>query len=191
MRANSKWKSGRYGVLLSLLLISSTVLADKPEWAGRGKHGGRDEGRGQERDRRDDDRDHERERRDYYQQRDRPQAYSQPQVGVQIRMGGYFDDRRRGEVDNYYREQYRGGRCPPGLAKKNNGCLPPGQARQWGMGKPLPREVAYYPVEPAVQVRLGTPPAGHEFIRVASDILLVAVGTGMVIDAIQDLGGRR
>jgi hypothetical protein len=26
-------------------------------------------------------------------------------------------------------------------------------------------------------------------VRVASDILLIALGTGMVIDAIQDLGG--
>jgi Ni/Co efflux regulator RcnB len=189
MHANSQRKWGRYGVLVSLLLISGSVLADKPDWAGRGKHGDRDEERGQEREHRD--RDHERERHDFYRQRDQRGGYQQPQVSVQIRMGGYFDDKRRGEVNDYYREQYRGGHCPPGLAKKRNGCMPPGQARQWGVGKPLPREVAYYPVEPAVQVRLGVPPAGHEFIRVASDILLVAVGTGMVVDAIQDLGKRR
>ncbi|MFZ9438826.1 MAG: RcnB family protein [Hylemonella sp.] len=45
-------------------------------------------------------------------------------------------------------------------------------------------------MEPAVRVRLGPPPAGHEFIRVATDILLIAIGTGMVIDAIEDLGRR-
>jgi hypothetical protein len=28
----------------------------------------------------------------------------------------------------------RGG-CPPGLAKKNNGCMPPGQARKLGRGE--------------------------------------------------------
>jgi hypothetical protein len=27
-----------------------------------------------------------------------------------------------------------GGGCPPGLAKKNNGCMPPGQARKLGNG---------------------------------------------------------
>ena len=27
------------------------------------------------------------------------------------------------------RRGYRGGGCPPGLAKKNNGCLPPGHAK--------------------------------------------------------------
>jgi hypothetical protein len=26
------------------------------------------------------------------------------------------------------------GQCPPGLAKKNNGCLPPGQAKKYGIG---------------------------------------------------------
>jgi hypothetical protein len=28
-----------------------------------------------------------------------------------------------------------GGGCPPGLAKKNNGCLPPGQAKKLGRGE--------------------------------------------------------
>lgn len=126
---------------------------------------------------------------------------------TEIRIGGYFEEGHRREAHRYYREhghrehghghrdhehrdhERRDGFCPPGLAKKGNGCMPPGQARQWQMGRPLPREVQYYPVEPAVQVRLGHPPAGHQFVRVASDILLIAVGTGMVIDAIQDLGG--
>jgi hypothetical protein len=27
------------------------------------------------------------------------------------------------------------GGCPPGLAKKNNGCMPPGQARKLGRGE--------------------------------------------------------
>jgi Ni/Co efflux regulator RcnB len=46
----------------------------------------------------------------------------------------------------------------------------------------------YYPVPSEVQIRLGVPPAGYKFVRVAADILLIAVGTGMVIDAIEDLG---
>lgn len=107
---------------------------------------------------------------------------------AQPRTGGYFGDRQRSEVQSYYRTQSRGGHCPPGLAKKNNGCMPPGQARKWSMGQPLPRDVQTYPLEPQVRVRLGVPPAGHEFVRVAGDILLIAAGTGMVVDAIQDLG---
>lgn len=38
------------------------------------------------------------------------------------------DDRRDREDDRYDRDDRDGRRfCPPGLAKKNNGCLPPGQ----------------------------------------------------------------
>jgi len=101
----------------------------------------------------------------------------------------YFNDQHRGYVREYYHEEYRRGHCPPGLAKKNNGCMPPGQAKKWQVGRPLPREVIYYDLPPQVVVRLGTPPAGHRYVRVAADILLIAIGTGMVIDAIQDLSG--
>jgi len=38
-------------------------------------------------------------------------------------------------------------------------------------------------------VDLGPPPAGHRYVRVGLDILMIAIGTGMIVDAIQDLGG--
>ena len=39
----------------------------------------------------------------------------------------------------------RGGRaCPPGLAKKNAQCLPPGQARKLGVGDRLPAYLDQY-----------------------------------------------
>jgi hypothetical protein len=31
----------------------------------------------------------------------------------------------------------------------------------------------------------------HQYVRVASDVLLIATGTAMVIDAIEDIGQRR
>src|SRR5215475_439669 len=40
---------------------------------------------------------------------------------------GHFTAERRGYVRSYYEEEFRGGHCPPGLAKKHNGCMPPGQ----------------------------------------------------------------
>ena len=47
--------------------------------------------------------------------------------------------RDRTTVYTYYRTEFGAGRCPPGLAKKGNGCLPPGQARKlWVVGQPLP-----------------------------------------------------
>ncbi|HZQ71764.1 MAG TPA: hypothetical protein VFB08_02525 [Burkholderiales bacterium] len=103
--------------------------------------------------------------------------------------GGHFEERHRVAVREYYEHEYRGGKkCPPGLAKKQNGCMPPGQARKWQMGRPLPRDVVYYAVPQQLQVQIGAPPAGYKYVRVASDILMIAVGTGVVADAIQDLG---
>lgn len=100
----------------------------------------------------------------------------------------HFDDDKRSYIRTYYDDEFRRGHCPPGLAKKHNGCMPPGQAKKWRMGQPLPRDVVIYDVPPAVVVRLGTPPPGYRYVRVASDILLIAVGTRMVADAIIDLG---
>jgi hypothetical protein len=64
--------------------------------------------------------------------------------------------------------------------------LPP--AKKWHVGRPLTPDVIYYEIPPALVVKLGTRPSGHRFVRVAADILLIAVGTGMVVDAIEDLG---
>lgn len=100
----------------------------------------------------------------------------------------HFGERQHVVVREYYEQEYRGGHCPPGLAKKNNGCMPPGQAKKWHKGRPLPRDVVYYDVPSQLVVHLGTPPSGHKYVRVASDILLIAVGTSMVVDAISDLG---
>ncbi|MEO6040329.1 MAG: hypothetical protein ABIP41_00325 [Croceibacterium sp.] len=48
----------------------------------------------------------------------------------------------RGYWDNagYYRDgRFYGTSCPHGLAKKHNGCLPPGHAKsRWGVGQRLP-----------------------------------------------------
>ncbi|MBL8489489.1 MAG: RcnB family protein [Rhodocyclaceae bacterium] len=46
-----------------------------------------------------------------------------------------------------------------------------------------------YEVPRSLNRSLGPPPPGHKYVRVAGDILLIAVGTRMVVDAIKDLGG--
>jgi Ni/Co efflux regulator RcnB len=140
------------------ILAAGPVMADKPAWAGKGK--GHDEQKGEQRD------------------RDGPSAGQR----------GHFEQRHSVIVRDYYTEQFRGGRCPPGLAKKHNGCMPPGQAKKWRVGQPLPRDVVYYEVPQPLVVQIGPPPSGYRYVRVASDILMIAVGTRMVVDAIQDLG---
>lgn len=99
-----------------------------------------------------------------------------------------FTDQHRRLIAEYYGGQAQPGRkCPPGLAKKNNGCMPPGQAKKWGMGRPLPGDLRYYDLPRDLLMRLPPAPAGHRYVRVAADILLIAVGSSMVIDAVEDL----
>lgn len=109
------------------------------------------------------------------------------QAHADVAVGRFFVERQRTEVIGYYGQQRKAGRCPPGLAKKNNGCMPPGQARKWALGKPLPGDVVFYPVPQSVVVRIGPAPAGYRYVRVANDLLLIAIGTQMVVDAIEDL----
>lgn len=142
---------------LVFTLASGPVLADKG-----GKHGHEKHGKHQD----DDDDDH---------------------GPREARVGGYFDARDRQAVQVYYVEQGRSGHCPPGLAKKHNGCMPPGQAKTYYVGQPLPAQVVYYPVPQPVLVQLPPPPPQHKYVRVAGDILLIAVGTSMVVDAISDI----
>ena len=97
-------------------------------------------------------------------------------------------DRDRNVVRTYYRTEYAAGRCPPGLAKKNNGCLPPGQAKKmWAVGQPLPSSVFYEPLPPTLLGRLSPAPAGYQYVRVDNDVLMMAAGTRMVTAAIADL----
>lgn len=184
------------GVALITTLGAGAAFADKPEWASGGKpdkhqqnerRGGDDarERRGDDRPRRAD----EHERRGDNDYRERRGDRVSPQRGSdQSRVNIHFGDRERVVVREYYSERVRTGSCPPGLAKKGNGCMPPGQAKKWSVGRPLPRDVVFYDLPPAIVVELGVPPRGHRYVRVAADILLIAIGTGMVVDAIEDLG---
>lgn len=49
------------------------------------------------------------------------------------RQYGDRDDRYN---SGYHHSSYRN--CPPGLAKKHNGCMPPGQYRKWARGSRVP-----------------------------------------------------
>jgi len=86
---------------------------------------------------------------------------------------------------HHHAKKHYKGHCPPGLAKK--GCIPPGQAKKWRRGYPLARGVIFHELSHRMARHLGRPPAGHRFIRIAQDILLISVGSNMVVDAVYDL----
>jgi Ni/Co efflux regulator RcnB len=107
-----------------------------------------------------------------------------------IKVGAYFNDDHRRAARTYYVQQYpQGKKCPPGLAKKNNGCMPPGQAKKYWVGQPLARTVYWYPVpQPVIQV-LPVVPAGYRYVRVGNDILLLSPESSIVVDVIAGLLG--
>jgi hypothetical protein len=97
-----------------------------------------------------------------------------------------FTDGNRQSVRSYWVETYGRGNCPPGLAKKHNGCLPPGQAKKrYVIGHPLPPSIVIHPLPPVLVTRLGPVPVGYEYGVVDGDVLKLAVGTKLVVDAIQ------
>jgi Ni/Co efflux regulator RcnB len=99
----------------------------------------------------------------------------------------YFSDSQVQVISQYFTQNKSASACPPGLAKKNNGCRPPGQVKQWQRGQRLPDDVVYYDLPSALLRELGRTPEGQKVVRVGTDLLLIAVGTRMVIDAIEDL----
>lgn len=180
---------GRHAaVLLLIASLGAGAAWAKPDWAEDGKGGKHD--RHEKSDKHDKHDKHGNKggpgKGDRHEGRPQMQGGSSGPT-VQINLGAYFGDSQRQVLRDYYGPQFRAGNCPPGLAKKNNGCLPPGQAKKWRVGSRLPGDVVFYPLPHDVVVRLGVPPAGHKYVRVAADILLIAVGTSMVVDAIEDL----
>lgn len=169
-------KGGRRLVALAVF----GALAAGPAFAQGHGHEEREHGKGKTVEHHEDrDRGHERDRG---HDRDRDAR----------RASVRFDAHQREMAHRYYVEygEKHRGHCPPGLAKKHNGCMPLGHARRWEIGRPLPRDVVFYDVPRPLVVELGPPPVGYRYARVANDILLLASGTGMVVDALQDLGRR-
>jgi Ni/Co efflux regulator RcnB len=157
------------GVILVALLASSPAFADK-------KGGGKGNNKG-----------HKGDYSEQYEDRGGHGSQGHRDDDHGDWGGGYFTSEHRTIINNYYAGEFSRGQCPPGLAKKHNGCMPPGQAKRWQRGQPLPHDVTYYDLPASVVVQLRPPPAGARYVRVAGDILLLAVGTNMVLDALSDL----
>ena len=99
-----------------------------------------------------------------------------------------FIDTQREAAHSYFVKQHGRGNCPPGLTKKNNGCLPPGQAKKrYVIGHPLRHGtvVGELPVE--LSIRIGPAPAGYRYGILDGDLVKLAVGTMLVVDAIEGL----
>ena len=101
-------------------------------------------------------------------------------------------ERDRQIVYTYYRMEYASPRCPPGLAKQGNGCLPPGQVYAaprpvYVVGQRLPPTVVYQPVPPVLIERLEPVPPGYGYVQVDNDVLLMDMTSRVIADIVNDL----
>ena len=94
------------------------------------------------------------------------------------RMG----DLERRLLRDYYGQQTN---CPPGLAKKNNGCLPPGIAKKrYAIGQRLPAGVIVSDLPFGFREQLPPLPGGYEYRFLDGDLGILELSTLIVFDAI-------
>jgi Ni/Co efflux regulator RcnB len=165
MQNFSLQKSRILALVIVGILAATPALADKNKWDGDDKKGNK-----------------------HAQNKNH---VSQGDDHKEKRVSTHFNDNHRTILHDYYSKRFSSGHCPPGLSKKNNGCMPPGQAKKWTIGKPLPRDVIFYDLPREVAEQLGPAPSRQRYVRVANDILLIATGNGTVVDAIENWGNYR
>jgi Ni/Co efflux regulator RcnB len=112
-----------------------------------------------------------------------PEASAKPKK--QKKHAVVFVDADRAAYRQYWADTYGRSGCPPGLAKKRNGCLPPGQAKKrYAIGRALPRAVVVERVPVVLVPRLRTAPPGYEYVLVDGDVLLMSTRDRVIADAI-------
>lgn len=130
-------------------------------------HAGGDKGHG-----------HGKKDRDHHEDQDRRGHDNDRDVNVDVSIN--FGSDRRAIISDYYQSVKP---CPPGLAKKHNGCRPPGQAKKsYVIGRPLPG--GYEPLPPVLMQRMPPPPRGYVYGYVDGDVLMIAEATHRVVDAV-------
>jgi Ni/Co efflux regulator RcnB len=161
--------------IASLFIAGPAFAKDKDDHDRRGKHAQKHEEKAEKR---------------ADKQRDKSEKRAAKRERQEIRHGSYFNDQHRSHARQYYAQHYGHGRnCPPGLARKDNGCMPVGHARNWNVGQPIPRGVTVYSVPQPVLVQLPPPPYGYRYARLGGDIVLVQQQNNLIVDIIQGLLG--
>ncbi|MDI1228555.1 MAG: hypothetical protein PSY14_12805 [bacterium] len=85
----------------------------------------------------------------------------------------------RGYVIGHFKKH-----CPPGLAKKNPPCIPPGQVKIYDVGTTLPEET-FEPLPDYIVEQLMPPPPNGRYVRVDRNVYLITNGTRKILDAIE------
>jgi len=118
--------------------------------------------------------------------KDKGKAHADSRQGGSVTV--VFSSHERERVQGYFVEKHGRGKCPPGLAKKRNGCLPPGQEKKrYVVGRPLSPTVVVEELPAELVIRIGVAPPGYRYAIIDGDLVKLAVGTALVVDAIQGL----
>lgn len=81
--------------------------------------------------------------------------------------------------------------CPPGLAKKNNGCLPPEQAKKFKRGDILDDSIEWETLPEEILKRLRPPATGTSYVMANQNVLLISEATKKILDAVTLSSGTR
>jgi hypothetical protein len=89
----------------------------------------------------------------------------------------------------YYRDEIAAGRCPAPLVRKDKACGAPAAmpTKPWRLDQPLPDSLKAEAPPPGLIAKLSPSPAGHQYLRVDTDILVIGIGTRNVAALVVDL----
>jgi hypothetical protein len=89
----------------------------------------------------------------------------------------------------YYRGEIAAGRCPAPLVRKDKVCGAPAAlpTKSWRLDQPLPDSLKAEAPPPGLIAKLSPSPAGHQYLRVDTDILVIGLGTRNVAALVVDL----
>lgn len=100
-----------------------------------------------------------------------------------------FTQRQRREIKEYYEENRGSDECPRGMTKRGANCESRFKERDWKLGQPLPASERAEDLPLPLTLKLGKPPAEHQYKRLGVDILMLKGPEKKVTDAVLDLGG--
>lgn len=89
----------------------------------------------------------------------------------------------------YYRDEIAAGRCPAPLVRKDKACAAPAPpaTRAWKLDQPLADGVKTDAPPPGLIAKLSPSPAGHQYMRIDTDIVIIGIGTRIVAALVVDL----
>src|SRR5258708_2967135 len=97
---------------------------------------------------------------------------AEDEAGVLVR----FAPEERERAKAYFVQTQGRGHCPAGPAKK-----------RYAMGHRLAETVGVGPLPAGLRVRMGEPPLGYRYVIVDGDLVKLAIGTSIVVDAVEGL----